>query len=65
MNEPMLQLETITKVYNAGKPAEVVSVSQQGEAYFATRAGDGTVYALDGKVVEELHQLAASAKPLP
>ena len=23
MNEPMLQLETITKVYNAGKPAEV------------------------------------------
>ncbi len=48
-----------------GKSTEVVSVSQQGDAYFATRAGDPTVYAVDGKVVEELHQLAASAKPLP
>ena len=47
-----------------GKSAEVVGVSQQGDVYFATRAGDPTVYSLDAKVVEELHQLAASAKPL-
>lgn len=48
-----------------GKPAEVVAVSQQGDAYFATRAGDLTAYTLDSKVVEELHQFAATAKPLP
>ena len=48
-----------------GKPAEVVAVSQQGDTYFATRAGDPTVYTLDPKVVEELHQLAAAAKSLP
>ena len=48
-----------------GKAAEVVSVSQQGDTYFATRAGDPTVYTLDAKIADELRQLAASARPLP
>lgn len=48
----------------AGK-AEKVSVTQAGEKYFATRPGDPAVYVLDGKVVDELRQLAADAKTLP
>ncbi len=49
----------------AGKAAEKVAVSQAGEKYFASRPGDTTVYELDGKVVDELRQLAADAKTLP
>ncbi|OYW09772.1 MAG: hypothetical protein B7X34_06030 [Acidobacteriia bacterium 12-62-4] len=49
----------------AGKSPEKVTVSQAGEKFFASRPGDATVYELDGKVVDELRQLAADAKTLP
>lgn len=46
--------------YTVGK--EKVTVTKQGETYFAKRADGPDVYVLDAKSVSEIRELAASAK---
>lgn len=46
--------------YTAG--SEKVSVTKQGETYFARRANEAEVYVLDAKAVSEIKELAAGAK---
>ena len=46
--------------YTVGK--EKVTVTKQGENYFAKRADGGDVYVLDAKAVSEVRDLAANAK---
>ena len=48
--------------YTVGK--EKVTVTKQGENYFAKRADGGDVYVLDAKAVSEVRDLAASAKEI-
>lgn len=47
---------------NDGKRVEKVSISRQGNSYFAVRENEPTVYELDGKVVEELQKAAGAVK---
>ena len=46
--------------YNVGK--EKVTVTKQGEAYFARRSNEPEVYVLDATAVAEIKDLAAAAK---
>ena len=48
-----------------GKRTEKVSVTKAGNAYFATRAGEPSVYELDGKLVEDVRRAAADVKAPP
>lgn len=48
--------------YTAGK--EQVTVTKQGETYYARRAGEPDVYVLDATAVNEIHNLAETAKEL-
>ncbi|SRR5579883_43309 len=47
---------------NNGKRIEKVSISKQGDQYFAKRANEPGVYVLDGKVVDDLQKAASSVK---
>jgi hypothetical protein len=47
-----------------GKDVESVTVSRQGDAYFARRAGDNEVYVLAADAVGEVKRLASEAKEL-
>jgi hypothetical protein len=48
-----------------GKGVESVTVTRQGDAYFARKAGDNEVYVLDATAVGEVKRLAAEAKEIP
>ena len=41
---------------------EKVTVTKQGEKYFAKRENEPSIYELDGKAVEELQKAAAEVK---
>ncbi|HEU0121225.1 MAG TPA: DUF4340 domain-containing protein [Bryobacteraceae bacterium] len=53
----------VTAEYSVGK--ETVTVTKQGETYFARRANEPDVYVLDGKTLADIRELAAGAKELP
>lgn len=46
-----------------GKKAERVSVTKQGDAYYATREGEPAIYKLDPKAVDDVQKAAAAVKP--
>ena len=50
----------VVATYTVGK--ETVTVTKQGEVYFARRADGPDVYVLDAKAVSEVRELAAGAK---
>ncbi|MGH9667328.1 MAG: hypothetical protein ACRD9L_23135, partial [Bryobacteraceae bacterium] len=52
----------LTVTSNDGKRVEKVSISQNGNDYFAKRENEPTVYALDAKTVEDLRQAAHDIK---
>jgi hypothetical protein len=51
-----------TVTSNSGKRVERVSISKQGNQYFAQREGEPSIYELDGKAVDELIKAAADVK---
>jgi hypothetical protein len=51
---------TVAAEYNVGK--ENVTVTRQGETYYARRSNEPEVYVLDDKAVAEIKDLAAAAK---
>jgi hypothetical protein len=52
----------ITVNSNGGKRVEKVSISKQGDTYFAKRENEPSIYELDGKAVEELQKAANEVK---
>jgi len=58
--EPFLALSAAAA---DGKRQERVSVTKQGETYFAMREGEPAVYQLDAKAIEEIQKAAAAVKP--
>jgi hypothetical protein len=53
----------ITVTSNAGKRVEKVSITKQGDAYFAKRENEPSIYQLDNKAVEDLQKAANEVKP--
>jgi hypothetical protein len=53
----------ITVTSNGGKRVEKVSISKQGDTYFAKRENEPSIYELDGKAVEDLQKAANEVKP--
>src|SRR5476649_2682275 len=49
---------------NSGKRVEKVTITRQGNQYFAQRDKEPGIYEVDGKVVEELQKAAADVKPV-
>lgn len=47
---------------NSGKRIEKVSISKQGDQYFAKRENEPAVYVLDSKAVDDLQKAASSVK---
>jgi hypothetical protein len=47
---------------NDGKRVEKVSVTKQGDQYFATREGEPSIYELDASAVTDLQSTAAAVK---
>jgi ribosomal protein L12E/L44/L45/RPP1/RPP2 len=47
---------------NNGKRVENVSITKQGDTYFAKRENEPSIYQLDGKAVEELRKAASDVK---
>ena len=60
--EPAAIVATVTA--GDGKKADRVEISKSGNSFFARRAGDASIYELDGKAVGELQQTAADVKPV-
>jgi hypothetical protein len=58
---PVLDL-TVTS--NSGKRVEKVSITKQGDTYFAKRENEPSIYVLDGKAVEDLQKAANDVKEL-
>jgi hypothetical protein len=54
-----------TVTSNSGKRVEKVTISKQGNQYFAQREGEPSIYELDSKVVEELQKAASEVKEAP
>jgi hypothetical protein len=50
---------------NGGKRVEKVSVSKQGNQFFAQRDGEPSIYELDAKAVEDLQKAAGDVKEAP
>ena len=48
---------------NSGKRVETVTITKQGDTYFAKRENEPSIYVLDGKAVEELQKAANDVKP--
>ncbi len=48
---------------NNGKRVEKVSITKQGDTYFAKRENEPSIYELDGKAVEDLQKAANEVKP--
>ena len=57
--EPVVEA-TVTS--NSGKRVEKVTISKQGDKYFAQRAGEPSIYGLDGKAVDDLQKAASDVK---
>ena len=53
----------ITVSSNSGKRVEKVSITKLGDAYFAKRENEPSIYQLDGKAVEDLQKAANEVKP--
>jgi len=47
---------------NDGKRVEKVSITKQGDQYFATREGEPSIYVLDASAVTDLQSIAAAVK---
>lgn len=58
---PVLEA-TVTS--NDGKRIEKISISRQGNSYFAKRENEAGIYELDSKAVEELQSAASAVKEL-
>jgi hypothetical protein len=52
----------ITVTSNGGKRVEKVSISKQGDAYFAKRENEPSIYQLDSKAVEDLQKAVTEVK---
>ena len=52
----------ITVSSNSGKRVEKVSITKQGDTYFAKRENEPSIYELDGKAVEDLQKAASDVK---
>jgi hypothetical protein len=52
----------ITVSSNSGKRVEKVSITKQGDTYFAKRENEPSIYQLDGKAVEDLQKAANEVK---
>jgi hypothetical protein len=52
----------ITVRSNNGKRVEKVSITKQGDTYFAKRENEPSIYQLDGKAVEDLQKAANEVK---
>ncbi len=50
---------------NSGKRVEKVTITKQGDQYFAKREGEPSIYELDGKAVEDLQKAASDVKEQP
>jgi Domain of unknown function (DUF4340) len=48
---------------NNGKRVEKVSITKQGDTYFAKRENEPSIYQLDSKAVEDLQKAASEVKP--
>jgi len=53
----------ITVTSNSGKRVEKVSITKQGDQYFAKRENEPSIYEVDGKTVEDLQKSASEVKP--
>jgi len=53
----------ITVDSNSGKRVEKVSITKLGDAYFAKRENEPSIYQLDAKAVEDLQKAANEVKP--
>ncbi|HXS97189.1 MAG TPA: DUF4340 domain-containing protein [Candidatus Limnocylindrales bacterium] len=53
---------TATVTSNSGKRVEKVTISKQGEQYFAQREGEPSIYELDAKTVQDLQKAAGDIK---
>ena len=51
-----------TVTSNMGKRVEKVTISKQGDKYFAKRGDEPSIYGLDGKAVEDLQKAASDVK---
>jgi Domain of unknown function (DUF4340) len=51
-----------TVTSNSGKRTEKVSITKQGDQYFAKREGEPSIYELDSKAVEDLQKAASDVK---
>jgi hypothetical protein len=56
---PVLDLEVTS---NSGKRVEKVSITKEGDSYFAKRENEPSIYVLDGKAVEDLQKAANDVK---
>ena len=56
---PVLDLTVIS---NSGKRTEKVSITKEGDTYFAKRESEPGIYVLDGKAVEEVQKAANEVK---
>ena len=54
-----------TVTSNNGKRVEKVSITKQGDTYFAKRENEPSIYELDGKAVEDLQKAANDVKEVP
>ncbi len=52
----------ITVSSNGGKRVEKVSITKQGDTYFAKRENESSIYQLDSKAVEDLQKAANEVK---
>ena len=52
----------LTVSSNNGKRVEKVSITKEGDAYFAKRENEPSIYVLDGKAVEDLQKAANDVK---
>jgi len=59
-NEPVMG---ITVSSNNGKRVEKVSITKQGDSYFAKRENEPSIYELDGKAVTDLQKAVSDVKP--
>ena len=51
-----------TVTSNDGKRVEKVTITKQGDQYFAQREGEPSIYELDGKAVDDLQKAASDVK---
>jgi len=59
-----VEVFTAAVTSNSGKRVEKVTITRQGNQYFAQRDKEPGIYEVDGKVVEELQKAAADVKPV-